>query len=71
MGWHYGVVRTVEANGDDVSLGVCEVYEFEGDTCWSPSVKPYGETVEELIMDLERMLSDVREYNVIYGDLDE
>jgi hypothetical protein len=69
MSWHYAAVKQVQ---DIPVLGVCEnwcireVY-FEGPKktpklrAWSkdPSV-PAGDTLDELITDLEQMLSDAK-----------
>ena len=69
MGWHYGIIKLPAAK--EAYYGVCEVYEIDGETCYSPDVKPFGESVEELILDLERMLSDLRKHSKIHGGVDE
>lgn len=61
MTWRYQAVHRVEC-GDDV-YGVHEVYEGHGRT--EDPVSPFGETKEELIACLRRMLNDVETLPVL------
>ena len=62
MTWRYAICKTVhysDHTGYTVSYGVCEYYpEIEGHT---ESLKPYGDTPEELLSELEAMVADVRD----------
>jgi len=54
MSWHFVAMKDEE---DDYH--VHELYEGYS---WTGPIKPYGESVEELIKELEMMLSDVRKH---------
>ncbi len=61
--WDYRVLRKTDPNADTVSYEVHEVYYHEDgsiDRWTAGSVRPYGETVEELREDLRHFLHAFR-----------
>lgn len=67
--WNYRVIkRTVTG---ETTFGVYEVYYDESDTpsaCSESPVEPFGETVEELMLDLDRMRSAAEKPTLNYDD---
>lgn len=59
MGWHYQVRKR-----NDGYFDVVEVYEHpRGWTC--EGCDPFGDSYEEVVEDLERMLKDAKAYPVL------
>lgn len=67
MSWHYQI-QQFEDTGQDYYM-VVEVYTHGARSL--DGIRPMGETPQELINDLQRMLDDVRKYPVLKKDQDD
>jgi hypothetical protein len=57
MSWHYAVRK------EDDFYGVHEEYDSDGESFWTERpVAAEGETIDELIVTLERMLQAAKDY---------
>jgi hypothetical protein len=64
MSWHY---RIRKRKAPENKKYIFDIVEFYGKRSWTvQGIKPYGDTKEELIQELERMLSDAKKYPVLY-----
>lgn len=61
MSWHYGAVYDAENEVWEIK----EIYHFDdrlkGQIAWADA-EPQGDTIDELIADLEAMLADVKRH---------
>ena len=64
MTWHYGIFRIIHPGCEVNTYGIREVYTGPSIVYTAEEVKPFGESKEELIRDLEMMLADANEYGV-------
>ncbi|MGL5936646.1 MAG: hypothetical protein ACRCZI_13615 [Cetobacterium sp.] len=60
--WHYQIKKTV-GEPNETFFEIVEVYT--NPTGWTDGIYPIGNTPEELIRELERMLADARKYPVL------
>lgn len=67
--WNYRVIKRLIAG--ETSHGIYEVYYDESgkpSACTESPVEPFGETVEELMLDLDRMRSAAGQPTLNYDD---
>jgi hypothetical protein len=59
MSWHYEITQ------DYAGFWIREVYDLSGELLWSDEpMQPYGDSPEELILDLKMMLKDAQKHPV-------
>ena len=73
MSWNYRVIRRTHERGPD-TFGIHEVYydnEDKPNACTVDPVSPYGETLEELKSDLDRMWKALEKPALDYSYFDD
>lgn len=66
--WKYAVLNIKLSNTEEC-FQICELYNINGHVGWTGGVKPYGESLDELILCLERQLKAAKDAKAGVGNI--
>lgn len=69
--WKYAVLNTKYLETDKFyeSFHICELYDINGEPAWTGGIKPYGESLDELILCLEHQLKAAKDAKAGVGEI--